>query len=359
LSHIRSSPAGHPPALDARGTLVDETDRIAQEVSVPADPLRADVEAIARPEGRMVGSPGHGRARAYLERRLGELGLAPYRGESLALSYLHSDGGVESHNQVGVIPGTDRALAPLVIGAHYDSVIAAPSADDNAAAVAIALSAAAALGATPRARDIAIALFDAEEPPYFLGPDMGSVRFCASQTDARGVHAALVMDLVGHDFALPLPGLANLLVAVGVESSGALPGLLDACPRPATLPLVAAHNEVVGDMSDHHAFRLRGVPYLFLTCGRWTHYHRESDTPDRLAWGKMVLIRDYLVALAGAMADGDLATPPVDTTAMEIRYLEAALGPVLPVVLPSLGLGALKTRADLQRLAAGFQALGV
>jgi hypothetical protein len=167
------------------------------------------------------------------------------------------------------------------------------------------------------------------------------------------------MDLVGHDFALPLPGLANLLVAVGVESSGALPGLVDACRRPAALPLVVARNEVVGDMSDHHAFRLRGVPYLFLTCGRWIHYHRESDTPDRLAWGKMGLIRDYLVALAGAMAEADLATPPVDTTAMEIRYLETALGPVLPVVLAQLGINALKTREDLQRLAFGLQALGV
>jgi Peptidase family M28 len=326
---------------------------------VPNDSLRADVEAIARPEGRMVGSPGHARARGYLERRLGEAGLAPYRGETFALSYRHSRAGLESHNLVGVIPGTDRRLPPLIIGAHYDSIIAAPSADDNAAAVAIALSAAAALGATARPRDVVIALFDAEEPPYFLGPDMGSVRFCASQVDARGVHAALVMDLVGHDFALPLPGLANLLVAVGIESSGALPTLVDACPRPAALPLVVARNDVVGDMSDHHAFRQRGVPYLFLTCGRWTHYHRESDTPDRLAWNKMALIRDYLVALAGAMAHGALAVPPVDTTAMEIRYLEAALGPVLPVVLARLGIRALKTREDLKRLAFGLQALGV
>ena len=29
---------------------------------------------------------------------------------------------------------------------------------------------------------------------------MGSVRFCAEQADERGVHAALIMDLVGHDF---------------------------------------------------------------------------------------------------------------------------------------------------------------
>ena len=307
----------------------------------------------------MVGSPGHARARGYLERRLGELRLAPYRGEAFALSYRNSRAGLESHNLVGVIHGTDRRLPPLIIGAHYDSIIAAPSADDNAAAVAIALSAAAALGPGVRARDVVIALFDAEEPPYFLGPDMGSVRFCAGQADARGFHAALVMDLVGHDFALPLPGLANLLVAVGIESSGALPALVDACPRPAALPLVVAQNDVVGDMSDHHAFRLRGVPYLFLSCGRWAHYHRETDTPDRLAWGKMALIRDYVVALAGAMAETGLAIPPVDTTAMEIRYLEVALGPVLAAVLMRLGMSALKTRDDLQRLAFGLQALGV
>ena len=124
-------------------------------------------------------------------------------------------------------------------------------------------------------------------------------------------------------------------------------------------PLVVVHNEVVGDMSDHHAFRLRDVPYLFLSCGRWAHYHQETDTPDRLAWGKMAMIRDYVVSLASEFAERRLALPAVDTTAMEIRYLEAALGPVLPMVLPALGMSALKTRADLQRLAFGLQAIGV
>jgi hypothetical protein len=307
----------------------------------------------------MVGSAGHARARAYLERRLGELGLAPYRGDSYALSYRNPRARVESHNMVGVLPGRERRLPPVLIGAHYDSVIAAPSADDNAAAIAIALSAAEVLTATDRARDVVIALFDAEEPPYFLGPAMGSIRFCEDQADARGFHAAIVMDLVGHDFALPRPEVANLLVATGIESSGALPALIDACPRPARLPLAVAHNDVVGDMSDHHAFRVRGVPYLFLSCGRWAHYHRETDTPDRLAWGKMALIRDYLVSLTGALAETDLAAPPVDTTAMEIRYLEAALGPILPAVLALLRMSSLKTRSDLVRLAIGLQSLGV
>jgi hypothetical protein len=323
------------------------------------DTLRADVEAICSLDGRMVGTPGHARARAYLERRLADLGLSPYRGDGFALAYRNMRARVESHNLVGVVPGRDHRLPPVIIGAHYDSVISAPSADDNAAGVAIALSAAAALLATAPARDVAIALFDAEEPPYFLGPSMGSIRFCEDQADTRGFHAALVMDLVGHDFALRLPGLANLLVATGIESSGALPALVDACPRPAALPLVVVHNDVVGDMSDHHAFRQRGVPYLFLSCGRWAHYHRETDTVDRLAWSKMVLIRDYLVSLTGALAEADLSAPPVDTTTMEIRYLEAALGAALPGVMAMLRMSALKTRADLQRLAFGLQAMGV
>jgi hypothetical protein len=69
--------------------------------------------------------------------------------------------------------------------------------------------------------------------------------------------------------------------------------------------------------------------------------------------------RDYVVSLAGAMADGALAVPPADTTAMEIRYLKSTLGPMLAIVLTQLGMSALKTRADLQRLAVGLQALGV
>ena len=117
--------------------------------------------------------------------------------------------------------------------------------------------------------------------------------------------------------------LANLLVAVGIESSGALHGLVDACPRPGRAAAGGRADDVIGDMSDHHAFRLRSVPYLFLTCGRWAHYHQETDMPDRLAWAKMALIRDYVVSLAGAMAiglqalgcNGQRATPAIAASA--------------------------------------------
>ena len=327
---------------------------------VTRDCLQRDVQALALPRGRMVGSAGHALVRAYLDCRLAVLGLRPYRGHGFELPYrVPGAPGVEFCNVVGVVPGGDRGLAPVLIGAHYDSVIAAPCADDNAAAVAIALSAAAALVAEPCERDVVIALFDAEEPPYFLDPAMGSIRFCEDQADDRGIHAAIVMDLVGHEFAVPMPGLANLLIATGIETSGALPALVDGCPRPLELPLVVAPTAVVGDESDYSAFRMRGVPFLFLTSGRWPHYHQPTDTVDRLAWGKMRLVGDYVVALTRALARTDLGVAPVDTIAMEIRHAESALGARLPEVLVLLGISRLRTRRDLDALAAGFKMLGV
>jgi hypothetical protein len=73
----------------------------------------------------------------------------------------------------------------------------------------------------------------------------------------------------------------------------------------------------------------------------------------------MDLIRDYVVALTAAAAETDLAVPPVDTTGLEIRYLEAALGAALPAILGALRMTSLKSRADLFRLAIGLQSLGV
>lgn len=83
-----------------------------------------------------------------------------------------------------------RDQAPVLIGAHYDTAGDWPGANDNAAAVAIALDAARRLVAAPAARDVVIALFDAEEPPFFQTPIMGSTRFCERQATGP-VHAAL------------------------------------------------------------------------------------------------------------------------------------------------------------------------
>lgn len=100
----------------------------------------------------MVGSAGHGRARDFLYKRMSSLGLEHYHGVD---SYVHPYvcNGQPFFNLVGVLPGADRQAQPVLLGAHYDSVIDAPCADDNAAAVAITL--------------VVVACLHTEQPVFF------------------------------------------------------------------------------------------------------------------------------------------------------------------------------------------------
>jgi len=162
--------------------------------TVNIDKLEQIVKNIALPRGRMVGSIGHRISREYLVKELQAAGCVPYCDESYIQCFKRR--GQKFYNLTGCIKSSRPDLPPLLIGAHYDSVIPAPCANDNAAAVAIAVEAARILSHRGLERDIVIALFDSEEPPYFHTESMGSTRFFKDQMDSRGVCAALVMDLV-------------------------------------------------------------------------------------------------------------------------------------------------------------------
>ena len=341
--------------------------------------LKKTVYKLALPGGRVAGTAGHDRARRYLAGKLAEYGFAPYSGDSFELPY--SGRSIAFCNLAGVVRGRDPGKKPVLIGAHYDSVIEAPCADDNAAAVAIALEMGRMLKKDPPERDTIIALFDAEEPPYFHGECMGSVRFYEDQMDKRGVHAALVMDLVGHDVQVPLghmaagtrwpiradvgvpiPHLRNLLFVTGAESH---PRMADVCRqtrRPMRLPTLYTPNRNIGDMSDHGIFRENGVPYLFLSCGRWQRYHMPTDTPDKLNYSKMARIARYAEALVRSMGEVGLANgEPVvcDTAGLEIQSLKRTFGPILTPILRFLGVPRLQGRKELDALAEGLLRLGL
>ena len=339
-----------------------------------ANRLRADVEEICFPEGRVTGTAGHARAEEILCRRLAEIGCRPYRGNDFRLPYRH--GNQDFVNLVGIIPGTGgSSLAPVLVGAHYDSVIPAPCADDNAAAVALALEAGRAAALAPLERDLVVAIFDAEEPPHFQGATMGSINFYEQQTDGRGFHAAVVMDLVGHDVplspdrigAMPgvpsstpgLPDLRDLLFVMGAESHPVLPTIIASTPDAEGIRVLPTLNEYVGDMSDHGIFRKNGVPYFFLSCGHWEHYHRTTDTPDRLNYKKMAAISDYLNRLLANLAATDLprGLGMCDPLALEIERMQAILGPLLPSLLGRPG--PLRTRGDIRDVVSKMRSTGL
>lgn len=342
-----------------------------QDMRALTTTLKNDVYELCQPGGRMVGTNGHARAEAWVQRRLGEIGCSPYRGDSFALPY-HVDG-IDFTNFAGVIPGADRTLPPVLIGAHYDSVIPHPCADDNGAAVAITLAVGEAVARSGGLeRDLIIAIFDAEEPPYFLTDAMGSIRFYEDQTDDRDVHFALISDLVGHDVTMPSDFLGGTIAKLaspfkpltfmtGAESHPALPGLLDEVEVPSGMKLIATLNDYVGDMSDHAIFRWKGVPYVFLSCGRWEHYHQATDTPDRLNYQKMAAIAVYAESICRSAAGAELEEyiEREDPIAFEAKTWEKALGIFCKPMATILRVPDFKTRTHVNKALRTMLSLGL
>ena len=324
-------------------------------------------QALALPEGRRVGQPGHDVARDYLLKQMARIGLKPFRGDGFELTYErpHPNGRklTKFSNLVGVIPGRDRSLPPILLGAHYDSVIDAPCVDDNATSVAHNLVLADHFSLHPLERDLIVAFFDAEEPPHYLGQTMGSRRFVEDHCGDMAFAAAIITDLVGHDATdcdLPIPSAAkkllphlkNLVAVMGAETDGSFPVIVEAAAKAAdSLRVISFPYAYVGPVSDHAAFSKAGQPFLFLSCGQGTHYHTPQDTMDWINFDKLAritrLIGDLVERIDRTPADANHA--PTDPFAIEIRMLRKALGPIVLSALRAYGIKIPESRADLDR----------
>ncbi len=306
--------------------------------------LRRDVEALALPGGRVVASAGHDAARAYIVERLRALGLSPYRNASFELPYSMEGG--DFVNIAACRPGEAPELPPLLVYAHYDTCGEQPGADDNAAAVAIALCVAERMIAAPGRRHVVFCFADAEEPPHFLTPSMGSIYFYERQR-LTDFHCAIAMDLVGHD--VPVAGLEEALFIAGMESDPGLEQAIVQCAPPPGLEPLPTLTRYIGDLSDYAVHRREKKPYLFLTCAHWEHYHEPTDTPDLLNYAKMEAIATYLLSLLHFLDTQPLEGPfeGYDTTSTELAFMRRSVGPIVE----SLGMR-LNDRSDIDSLAA-------
>jgi hypothetical protein len=306
--------------------------------------IRGDVRTLAQPLGRAVASAGHAAARGHIVQRLESLGVEAYSGSRFQLPYRYD--GQDFTNVIVQLPGLDPALAPVLLGAHYDTFGYLPGADDNAAGVATLLAVCDALSQRRRSRTVVLAFFDAEEPPHFYQPSMGSTRFYEDQRTGP-IHCAVILDLVGHD--VPIPGLEDLMFVTGMESDQGLEAVLMNCQPGPGVRIVPTLNSYVGDLSDHHVFRANQRPYMLLTCGRWQHYHQATDTPERLNYRKIEAVAHYVANLTEALCVSELSGPfeGYDTTTTELLFLNRTVRPVLG----QYGIAVdLDSRADIDRL---------
>ncbi len=227
-------------------------------------------------------------------------------------------------NIIGERRGTEEPDRVIVVGAHYDTVVGSPGADDNASGVAVLLELARLHAKTRFWKTVRFVGFTLEEPPFFRSRHMGS-RVYARALKKRGeqVEAMLCLESVGYysqekgSQSFPwlvfwlrwrYPTTGNFLTIVSNADSQPLQAqVADALKAHMSLPVetYAGPWWVPGvDWSDHASFWNEGYPAVMLTdtaLFRNPHYHRATDLPDRLDYEAMTeLVRglgDALISL--------------------------------------------------------------
>jgi hypothetical protein len=193
----------------------------------------------------------------------------------------------------------------VVIGAHYDSAQGSPGADDNASGVAAVLALARRFRETRPARTLRFALFSLEEPPHFQTETMGSLIFARTSAE-RGEKISSMLSIESIGYYTDAPGSQRtpraaaaghsttgnfIAVVANPESSALVDGVAASLRQHGSLPVERATlAEDEAGWSDHWAFWQIGVPAAMITDTapfRNPHYHRPTDTVDKLDFERM------------------------------------------------------------------------
>ena len=219
--------------------------------------------------------------------------------------------GVKTANLVAYHPDTDLTSPLLLLGAHYDTVIGTPGADDNASAVAVMLETARILTSSALS-GVLFTAFSTEEPPSFNTHDMGSRIFVQSIGHfLKVVRGALILEMVGYyrdepgTQQIPLvikwmgfPNTADFIAVVGNGRSrtlvkGVSSGIEGSgCGLPVENITIPGSGYLLPEarLSDNASFWDAGIPAVMITDTSFFfffHYHTHRDRPETLNYEKM------------------------------------------------------------------------
>lgn len=219
-------------------------------------------------------------ARAYLASLLGSFGLEPKR---------QAYGEAGGENVYALLASGRPDAETVVLGAHYDSVLRAPGANDDASGVAAVVAIARAMTkVSPRTRDLLIVFFDEEERGL-----LGSKAFAQMLKDEnRVVHSVHTIDQMGWDqnhnraieLELPYDGAIDLY-------SGAAKKLGVEIPMYVTTEAGSDHSSF-----RRLGFRAIGVTEEYRHSDTTPYIHRPGDTFETIDF-------DYLASTTRLMIE--------------------------------------------------------
>jgi hypothetical protein len=230
--------------------------------------------------------------------------------------------GLTVNNLEAVLPGHMAADEIIVVGAHYDSVVATPGANDNASGVAAMLEIARLLAGTALPRTVRFVAFANEEAPFFYTDEMGSKLYAArARAQGERIEAMLSLETIGYytghpasqrypfPFSFFYPDTGNFVGFVGDLSSWRLVRRAIRAFRETTaFPSegVAAPRATKGvHWSDHWSFWRADFSAIMVTdtaLYRYPHYHAATDTPEKLDYKGLARVTGGLAEVVMALA---------------------------------------------------------
>ena len=236
--------------------------------------------------------------------------------------------GSETFNVIAEKRGSSLTGEIVVVGAHYDTEVGTPGADDNASGVAAMLDLASRFRDRGHARTLRFVAYTNEELSNSGGVEtMGSAfRARAARDAGENIVAMLSLEMLGYysdepnsqnypfptdrgfAAALDLPREANFIAVVARWSEGELVQKLgSAMERVGSIRVLsAALPPVVREIyrSDHANYWRQGYQAAMVTdtsFARNPHYHQPTDTPETLDYARMADVVEALEEGIGAL----------------------------------------------------------
>jgi Zn-dependent M28 family amino/carboxypeptidase len=276
------------------------------------DALRRHVEVLAGEIGeRNVQRPAAlAAAESYIARTWAELGFQVADQRYVAA-------GVDCANLEVVVAGDIAPAEIVVVGAHYDTVPGSPGADDNASAVAALLEITRLAAHIRPQRTLKLVAFVNEEAPFFYWGSMGSGVYArAARRRGDDIRAMFSLEMLGcysdapgsqtyppllkyfypdrGDFVAFVSNLRSRRVlreaVAAFRASSRFP--CESAALPSWIPGVGWSDQLSFWRAGYH-----GVMVTDTAFHRYPHYHRPTDTPDRLDYARLAQVTE---GLAGA-----------------------------------------------------------
>jgi hypothetical protein len=237
--------------------------------------------------------------------------------------------GQQFHNLEVEKIGTEKPEEIIIIGAHYDSVVGSPGANDNGSGTAAVLALAREFAGKPTARTLRFVAFTNEEPPFFWTENMGSFVYAKGCRDRQEkIVGMLSLETMGYysdqpgSQEYPL-GLLNLFYPItgnfitfvsNLPSGNLLREVIGSFRSHTQFPSEGAAMPGAtpgAGWSDHWSFWQFDYPALMVTDTapfRYPFYHTMKDTPDQVNYDRLARVVSGLERVIEELVQGRLAS---------------------------------------------------